>query len=70
MGKTEPQENDVTSRNLKKKDGDISMGCSGRTALRREQCDGFAQSTKLWSHKTLLLGKHIPNPVNNRISVA
>jgi hypothetical protein len=29
-------------------------------------CDGFAQSVKLWSQKERLLGKHIPNAGNNR----
>jgi hypothetical protein len=33
-------------------------------------CDGFAQSIKLRSQKTPLLGKHIPVAVNNTTSVA
>jgi hypothetical protein len=45
---------------FEKRIGDTAMSYSGRTALRREQCDGFAQSITLWSQRNPLLGKHIP----------
>jgi hypothetical protein len=39
-----PQE-DVTNRALgRKMNGDTPLGCSGRTALRREQCDEMHES--------------------------
>jgi hypothetical protein len=48
----------------KGKNGDTLIGYLGWTALRREQCDGFAQRINLWSQRDPLLGKHIPNVVN------
>jgi hypothetical protein len=40
----EPQE-DATSRALgRKKNGDTPLDCSGRTVLRREQCDEMPES--------------------------
>jgi hypothetical protein len=42
--KSEPEE-DVTSRVLgRKRNGDTPLGCSGRTAVKREQCDEIHES--------------------------
>jgi hypothetical protein len=54
---------------LEKRIGDTSIGYSRRTALRREECDGFAQSIKLWSQKNPLLGKHIPEVARSTIEL-
>jgi hypothetical protein len=54
----------------KRMNSDTLIGYLGQTDLRKGQCDRFVQSIKLWSHKNPLLGKHIPNAVNNRTSVA
>jgi hypothetical protein len=41
-GGTASEESDVTDTALgRKRNGDVQLGYSGRTALRREQCDGY-----------------------------
>jgi hypothetical protein len=44
-GQTEPQGRRHELETSGRKGGDTPLGCSGRTALRREQCDRFAQAS-------------------------
>jgi hypothetical protein len=43
-GGAEPQEDAMRRNSRKRRNGDTPLGYSGRTALRREQCNGFVQS--------------------------
>jgi hypothetical protein len=44
-GQTEPQGGRHELETSGRKRGDTPLGYSGRTALRREQCNGFAQAS-------------------------
>jgi hypothetical protein len=44
-GGTASEESDVTDNHRKKGNGGVLLGCSRRTALRREQCDVLLGNT-------------------------
>jgi hypothetical protein len=57
---TKPRERDVSA--ALEKNGEMLLGCSGRTTLRREQCDMLSGRPNYLRQEISIAGQRIHNP--------